>query len=130
AADYARQRDRLDQDLALTEDALQATVMEHLDVERIINFAQGVLGDAARVWERASGSQRRPPQAAFFADGGVDEPPKAMRGINIAANAEESTVGSSATLRTASMCLPLKGFAQAPDVGIAFGSATGIRTPV
>src|SRR5439155_24421172 len=127
---YQRQRDRLDQDLSLAEDALQATAIEHLDVERILGFAEGVLTDAARIWEHASGPQRRRLQATLFADGLTYEPPKLARGREIAASATIDAEGVRGRLRTGTICLAFNKFASVRDAAINDGSATGIRTPV
>ena len=53
---------------------LGGTVIEHLDVERILAFAEGVLTDASRVWERATGEQRRRLQLTLFPAGVTYEP--------------------------------------------------------
>ena len=130
APTYQRQRDRLDQDLALAEDALQNTVTDHLDVERILGFAEGVLTDASRVWERVTAPQRRLLQATLFADGVVYEPPKLVRGRQIATKVASGAEGARGSLRTGSICLAFNRFASVPGHAIGDGSATGIRTPV
>ena len=58
----------------MAEDGLGGTVIEHLDVERILAFAEGVLTNASRVWERATGEQRRRLQRTLFPAGVAYEP--------------------------------------------------------
>ncbi len=91
AADYVRQRHRLDQELALAEDALGDTVVEHLDVERIIGFAEGVICEASRVWEHATPDHKRRLQRTLFPEGVTYEP------------------GARGGLRTAATCLAFNG---------------------
>ncbi|OGF05536.1 MAG: hypothetical protein A2W00_01750 [Candidatus Eisenbacteria bacterium RBG_16_71_46] len=129
-AAYHRRRDKLDQELALAEDSLQDTVIEHLDVERILGFAEGALTDASRVWERATGPQRRRLQATLFPDGVIYEPPNALRRRQFAANARSDAEGEHGRLRTGTICLAFNRFATVQDAAINVGSATGIRTPV
>ena len=58
---------------------LGGTVIEHLDVERILAFAEGVLTDASRVWERATGEQWRRLQLTLFPAGVTYEPREEAR---------------------------------------------------
>ena len=113
---YRRQREKLDQELAHAEDALQNTVIEHLDVERIMGFAEGVLTDASRVWERATGSQRRRLQATLFPVGVTYEPPNRQPGSHIGANEEDNAERAHPRLRTAVTCLAFNGLGDACDV--------------
>ena len=53
---------------------LGGTIIAHLDAERILAFAEGVLTDASRVWERATGEQWRRLQLTLFPAGVTYEP--------------------------------------------------------
>jgi DNA invertase Pin-like site-specific DNA recombinase len=103
---YRRQMERLQRDLAVAEDALGGTVVEHLDVERILAFAEGVLCDASRLWERSTGEVRRRLQKALFPAGVTYEP------------------GEGGGLRTAVTCLA---FAGLRDSGEAESAMVALR---
>jgi hypothetical protein len=66
---YARQRDRLREDLTLARMDLHSAALDELDVEGILGFAEAVLPSAANIWTQASLAQRQRLQAIFFADG-------------------------------------------------------------
>lgn len=66
---YARQRDRLRQELALARVDRHAVSLEELDVEGILAFAEEVLPSAANLWAHASLEQRQRLQHVFFGEG-------------------------------------------------------------
>jgi hypothetical protein len=68
---YERQRDRLRQELTLTEIDRHAAQVEKLDVEGILAFAERVLPRASDLWVQASLEQRQRLQQLFFPDGVV-----------------------------------------------------------
>jgi hypothetical protein len=51
---YQRQRDRLNEELALAELALHDVRMEGMDVEGVLGFAEHLMKNAAGVWHEAS----------------------------------------------------------------------------
>jgi len=130
ATDYTRQRDRLDQDLALAEVGLQGTVVEHLDVKRIIGFVEGVLSDPSRLWEHATPAQRRKLARSFFPDGVTYEPANSSQAVEMADMDGWRAENVNGALRTATMGMRVNDFEAMPRGDIGVGSATGIRTPV
>ena len=66
---YERQRDRLREQLAITEAEAEEVKVEELDVEGLLAFAQHVLMDAARLWEQAPPDQRQRLQRVLFPQG-------------------------------------------------------------
>jgi hypothetical protein len=66
---YERQRDLLREKLAVGELRLEDAADEGLDVEGILEFANKVLTDAARLWEQASPTNKQRLQQVFFPEG-------------------------------------------------------------
>ena len=66
---YERQRDRLREQLAITEAEAEEVKVEELDVEGLLAFAQHVLMDAARLWEQAAPDQKQRLQRVVFPQG-------------------------------------------------------------
>jgi site-specific DNA recombinase len=66
---YVSLRDRLRQDLALAEIALQEARIEELDVEAALAASEMVLSNAAALWMTASVEQRQRLQRALFPNG-------------------------------------------------------------
>ena len=73
-AAYQRQRERCQQGLAVAEATLAETVVEHLDVEATLGYAETVLCDASRLWEHASADHKRRLQRTLFPQGVVYVP--------------------------------------------------------
>ena len=66
---YERQRDRLRQELTLTQIDRHSTELERFDVEGILAFAERVLPRASDLWVQASLNQRQRLQQLFFPEG-------------------------------------------------------------
>lgn len=66
---YKRQRDLLRDELALAETELNEAVIEHLDVEGVLAFAEHLLADAARLWVELRLEQKQQLQKALFPEG-------------------------------------------------------------
>ncbi len=66
---YERQRDRLRQELTLTQIDKHSIDLEKLDVEGILAFAERVLPRASDLWVQASLNQKQRLQQLFFGDG-------------------------------------------------------------
>ncbi len=66
---YERQRDRLRQELTLTQIDKHSVELEKFDVEGILAFAERVLPRAADLWVQASLNQKQRLQQLFFPDG-------------------------------------------------------------
>jgi hypothetical protein len=66
---YERQRDKFQEELALAELDLHKARIDQKDVEGILNFAEYLLTNTARVWLEASLSQRQQIQRAIFPEG-------------------------------------------------------------
>ena len=66
---YERQRDRLRQELTLTDIDRHSAQVEKVDVEGILAFAERVLPRASDLWVQASLNQRQRLQQLFFPDG-------------------------------------------------------------
>lgn len=66
---YERQRDRLRQELTLTDIDRHSAAVEKIDVEGILAFAERVLPRASDLWVQASLNQRQRLQQPFFPDG-------------------------------------------------------------
>ena len=66
---YERQSDKLQEDLALAELELHEARIDQTDVEGVLNFAEYLLTNAARVWLEASLPQRQQIQRAIFPEG-------------------------------------------------------------
>ena len=66
---YGRQRDRLEQEIVVTEATLEDAVCDHLDVEGVLGFAERVLTDASRLWEHGSPDHKRRLQRTLFPEG-------------------------------------------------------------
>jgi hypothetical protein len=64
-----RQRDRLRQELTLTQIDKHSVDLEKFDVEGILAFAERVLPRASDLWVRASLNQKQRLQQLFFGDG-------------------------------------------------------------
>jgi site-specific DNA recombinase len=68
-ATYDRQRDKLREELTLTQIDHHASEIEELDVEGILAFAEHVLPSASELWVHASLDQKQRLQQLFFAEG-------------------------------------------------------------
>ena len=66
---YERQRDRIQEELTLAELELHEALIENIDVEGILGFAEHLLSNAARAWMEASLEQRQQIQSAIFPEG-------------------------------------------------------------
>ena len=66
---YERQRDRLRQELTLTQIDRHSVDLEKFDVEGILAFAERVLPRASDLWVQASLNQKQRLQQLFFGDG-------------------------------------------------------------
>ena len=66
---YERQRDRLRQELTLTQIDRHSAELDKFDVEGILAFAERVLPRAADLWVQASLNQKQRLQQLFFPDG-------------------------------------------------------------
>jgi len=66
---YERQRDRLQQELAVAELELQDARIDRIDVEGVLGFAEHLMANTARVWMEGTLSQRQHIQVAIFPEG-------------------------------------------------------------
>ena len=66
---YERQRDKLQEDLALAELELHEARIDHTDVEGVLGFAEHLLTNLGRMWLEASMRQRQQIQNAVFPEG-------------------------------------------------------------
>ena len=66
---YRREDDRLSQEIAMARLELHEAVLEELDIEGVLDFAEVVATDAARLWIEGSLDQRQRLQAALFPRG-------------------------------------------------------------
>jgi DNA invertase Pin-like site-specific DNA recombinase len=66
---YERQRDKLRQELTLTQIDEHSVAIEKIDVEGILAFAERVLPRASDLWVQASLNQRQRLQQLFFPEG-------------------------------------------------------------
>jgi hypothetical protein len=66
---YERQRDRLRQELTLTQIDKHSVDLEKFDVEGVLAFAERVLPRAADLWVQASLNQKQQLQQSFFGEG-------------------------------------------------------------
>ncbi len=66
---YERQRDKLRQELTLTQIDKHSVDLEKFDVEGILAFAERVLPRASDLWVQASLNQKQRLQQLFFGDG-------------------------------------------------------------
>ena len=66
---YDRQRDKVQEDLAIAELELHDARIDHKDVEGVLGFAEYLMTNAARVWVEASLPQRQQIQRAIFPEG-------------------------------------------------------------
>ena len=66
---YERHRDKLREELTLTQVDRHATELEELDVEGILAFADRILPSAASLWVQSSLNQKQRLQQLFFPDG-------------------------------------------------------------
>lgn len=66
---YARQRDRMREELTLARMNQHGAAIDELDVEGILAFAEAVLPSAARIWSQASLMHRQRLQRVFFSQG-------------------------------------------------------------
>jgi hypothetical protein len=53
-------------EIALAQIELSATVLEEIDIEGVLGFAEHLLSNAARLWTEATSEQNRRLQAVFF----------------------------------------------------------------
>ena len=68
---YERQRDKLRQELTLTQIDRHSVEIEKLDVDGILAFAERVLPRASDLWVQASLNQKQRLQQLFFPEGVV-----------------------------------------------------------
>ncbi len=73
-ATYERQRDKLNEEIADAETAVHEAKLEELDLEAVLNFAQHVLLNAARLWIKFSLDQKQRLQKVIFPEGLVYTP--------------------------------------------------------
>jgi hypothetical protein len=66
---YERQRDKLRQQLTLTQIDKHSVELEKFDVEGILAFAERVLPRASDLWVQASFNQKQELQQLFFPEG-------------------------------------------------------------
>jgi len=66
---YERQRNRLREDLALARVDRNATLIDEIDIEGVLAFAEEVLPSASKLWTHASLDQRQRLQQVFFPEG-------------------------------------------------------------
>ena len=66
---YERQRDKLRQQLTLTQIDKHSADLEKFDVEGLLAFAERVLPRASDLWVQASPNQRQRLQQLFFGEG-------------------------------------------------------------
>jgi site-specific DNA recombinase len=66
---YERQRDRIRQDIAVSELELEDAKLDEIDVEGLLGFAEHVLGNAATLWLEADVDQKQRIQRALFPKG-------------------------------------------------------------
>ena len=66
---YERQRDKLRQELTLTQIDKHSVDLEKFDVEGILAFAERVLPRASDLWVQASLNQKQQLQQLFFPEG-------------------------------------------------------------
>ena len=66
---YERQRDRLREELTLTQIDRHASELEELDVEGVLAFAERVLPRTSDLWVQSSLDQRQRLQRLFFPEG-------------------------------------------------------------
>ena len=83
---YERQRDKLRQELTLTQIDEHAVAVEKIDVEGILAFAERVLPRASDLWVQASLDQRQRLQQLFFPEGIAFDGKQFVR-TGVAANA-------------------------------------------
>lgn len=69
---YDRQTAKIDEEIALAESALHDARLDELDVEGVLNFAEYVLGNSARLWTEASIEQKQRLQKLLFPSGVTD----------------------------------------------------------
>jgi hypothetical protein len=66
---YERQRDKLNEQIVLAEMQERDAKLEDYDVEAVLNFAQHVVLNAARLWVEFSSDQKQRLQKVLFPDG-------------------------------------------------------------
>jgi hypothetical protein len=66
---YDRHRDKLREELALTQMDRHSSELEEMDVEGILAFAERVLPSASNLWVQSSFAQKQRLQRVFFPDG-------------------------------------------------------------
>ena len=66
---YERQRDKLREQLSLAEMELSDAVLDDLDVEGVLGFAEHVLTNAARLWAELGIDGKQELQQALFPEG-------------------------------------------------------------
>ena len=93
AETYQRQRARLRERIAAAEVDLGDAVVEHLDVDAVLAFAEHVLVNAASVWEQASAEHKLPLQSAFFPDGRVGRANSNRRNVICVQGVERALAG-------------------------------------
>ena len=68
-ATFERQRDKVEQDLALVRLELHETTIEELDIEGLLAFAEHLLSNASRLWTKLDLDQKRRFQRALLPAG-------------------------------------------------------------
>lgn len=66
---YARQRDKIAEELEVAELELQDAQREPLDVEGVLSFAENLMANVGQVWIEATLVQRQRIQSAIFPEG-------------------------------------------------------------
>ena len=96
----------------MAEAALAETVIEHLDVEGILGFAETVLTDESRMWEHAKPEHKRRLQRALLPEGVVFE---------------HAGAGRPEGLRTPATCRAFFGLGDFADPGSAMVALRGFE---
>ena len=66
---YERQRDKIQEDLAVADLELHEAQIDSIDVEGVLGFAEHLIANAARAWMEANLEQRQQIQSAIFPEG-------------------------------------------------------------
>jgi hypothetical protein len=66
---YERQRDKVQENLAVADLELHEARIDRIDVEGVLGFAEHLIANAARAWMEASLEQRQQIQSAIFPEG-------------------------------------------------------------
>jgi hypothetical protein len=66
---YQSRLTKLEDDLALAARAAQDAVVDHIEIEAVITYAQRLLGDCSSLWQDGTAEDRVRFQAIIFPDG-------------------------------------------------------------